>query len=311
MKRMLGCLDQLKKNEKGAVILLVAAGMTVFFGLTALVIDGGNLYLERARLQKAMDAAVLAGAQELPNRSDLAKQEAQRAAAANGVPASELAIEFDNANTIIRASSVRTKQLIFGRAVGIPDPPVGAAAKVQLRPLTSATGVIPLGVDSSRSLSFGDPVVMKAGEATVGNFGALVLTGPGASNYQKDLQNGFQNELSIGNILDTQTGNLVGPTKKAMQDRIDRCPYHGSATYYDYPKDCPLVVLIPVYKPVVIDQNQVKRIEVVGFASFFLEKVGSSKDSAEVIGRFIQTAYSGANSTSQANYGAYGYKLVD
>ncbi|GAX91531.1 TadE/TadG family type IV pilus assembly protein [Effusibacillus lacus] len=303
-------LNQLIRNEKGAVLVLVAAGMTVFLGLTALVIDGGGLYLERARLQKAMDAAVLAGAQELPNRPEMAKQEAERAAAANGVEASELMITFNASNTTIQATVVRSKQLKFVHALGISDPPVRATAKVELRPLTSVAGVIPLGVDASRQLAYGDAVILKVGEPKYGNFVALQMPGPGASDYREDLKNGYQETISIGDILDTKHGNMVGPTKQAIEDRMARCPYHGSASCYDYPKDCPLVVLVPVYKPIG-DGTRVDQVQVVGFASFFIERIGSTNEGVEIIGRFIQTAYSGSSSPSQGDYGAYGYKLIE
>ena len=41
--------------------------LTVFLGISALVIDVGNIMLERQKLHDALDAAVLAGAAELIN----------------------------------------------------------------------------------------------------------------------------------------------------------------------------------------------------------------------------------------------------
>lgn len=298
------------KNQKGSVIVLVALGITVLIGITALVIDGGSLFLERSRMQKAIDAAVLAGAQELPARPDSAKQTAMDIAEKNGIASSELAISFENGNTIIRASAERTKRLSFAGALGFSSSLVDAVAAVKLQPITSAMGAIPLGVDSSRHLSYGDPVVMKAGEATVGNFGALVLSGPGANLYETDLQNGFTNTLSVGDVLDTQTGNIAGPTVKAIEDRFNECPYDGTAAYYDYPAGCPRVVLVPVYKPIT-SSNQIKQIQVVGFASFFIESVASTNEGAQIVGRFIQTSYSGDSSSANSDFGTYGYKLIE
>lgn len=294
------------KSEKGSVVVLVALGMVVLLGLTALVIDGGGLYLERARLQKAMDSAVLAGAQELPQRPDLAKLAADKAAELNNVNPADLSITFNDSNTVIRADTTRKKQLTFAHALGFSDSEVEAAAGVQLQPLTSATGIIPLGVDASRQLHYGDPAILKAGDGTNGNFGALQLSGPGANNYRDDLMNGYDKSVSVGDLLNTEKGNVVGPTIQGLQPRFADCPYHGSAAYYDYPKNCPLVVLIPVYQPVSRDQ-----VQVVGFASFFIESVGSSSDGAEVTGRFIRRAFSGPSSGAGGDFGTYGYKLFE
>jgi hypothetical protein len=54
------------KEERGSVSIIAAVlfGGGLVFGLAALVIDGGRLYVERAELQRAADAAALALAQE-------------------------------------------------------------------------------------------------------------------------------------------------------------------------------------------------------------------------------------------------------
>ena len=45
-------MKQFWKREDGAIILIVALGMTVFLGCLALVVDMGSLYVEKSRLQK-------------------------------------------------------------------------------------------------------------------------------------------------------------------------------------------------------------------------------------------------------------------
>ena len=62
MKRYMERLNL--KDESGATVVIVALFMVVLLGFAALAIDGGRLYLEKSELQKALDAAVLAGAQE-------------------------------------------------------------------------------------------------------------------------------------------------------------------------------------------------------------------------------------------------------
>ena len=53
---------RLLRDEDGVVAIVVALCMVVLLGFTALVLDSGYLFLERTQLQKAADAAALAGA---------------------------------------------------------------------------------------------------------------------------------------------------------------------------------------------------------------------------------------------------------
>ena len=55
------------KNQKGATLVLVTLFMLVLLGFVGLVIDVGNLYMERSRMQTAVDMAALAGAPNLPD----------------------------------------------------------------------------------------------------------------------------------------------------------------------------------------------------------------------------------------------------
>ena len=50
------------RRERGVVAILVGMTLFVLAGMLALVIDLGHLYLAKAGLQNAADAAALAGA---------------------------------------------------------------------------------------------------------------------------------------------------------------------------------------------------------------------------------------------------------
>jgi len=58
--------------------------VSVLLGITALVTDVGLLYVHRLELQKALDSAVMAGAQELPSDDAGAVAMARQYAAING-----------------------------------------------------------------------------------------------------------------------------------------------------------------------------------------------------------------------------------
>jgi Flp pilus assembly protein TadG len=299
-------------EEKGSVLVLVGFMMLIMVGLSALVIDGGALYLEKSRLQKAVDAASLGGAMELPSNSERAKSEAQKIAIANNVKSDAITITIEDNNKSIKVEGKSTVLFTFARAIGYKEQTVSANAKVNLQALTAAKGAVPLGVEYDRTLQFGDPVLLKIGDSTVGNFGALVLTGPGAKLYETDLREGYDFQLKIGERLETQTGNIAGPTSRAINDRISRCPFGASATYQHYPKDCPRVVLAPVFRSILTTNNQVKEVEIVGFSSFYIESVIDTKEGSEISGRFIEkTTLGELSSTTQQNYGTFYYKLVE
>ncbi len=292
------------RDEKGTVILLVALGMTVFLGLLALVIDGGQLYFEKSKLQKAVDAAVLAGAQDLPTRNDKARQEANKTAQFNGLAEDdEIDVTFGDANTTITVKATRKIELTFAKVLGISSAEVVASAKGVLRPLTSAKWVIPLGVESSLSYEYGEEVELKHDDSENGNFGILDFTGGGggADEFGDYFAHGFPTDIKVGQIIDTERGGKTGKARDGLDYRLNACPY---ATFEDYESDCSRIVIVPMYT--IINKFSVR---IDGFASFFLEDVNS--DGKLITGRFIQTVQSGSISDSQENYGSYGLKLVE
>ncbi|OIJ11055.1 hypothetical protein BKP37_16730 [Anaerobacillus alkalilacustris] len=295
------------KEESGSVIILVVLCMTVFIGSIAFVIDMGSLYLEKNRLQKIVDAAALAGAQELPSSETKARQEVYKTIELNDDDLKQFTTSINSDSTLIEVSGEKQGTLFFAKVLGLREPTIKASAVVQLQPLTTGKGSIPLGVQPSMNLSFGSLQTLKVSDSAYGHFGAIALTGPGAKDYETDLKNGYEFDLTVGITLNTQTGQLAGPTRRAVLDRISRCP---NATYLNYPPNCSRVVLIPIYEPVQTDQKQIKQVKVVGFGSFFLEDVATTSEGAEVTGRFIQFSQLGTSSPNQVNYGTFGFKLV-
>jgi Flp pilus assembly protein TadG len=61
--------NQDRKNEKGAILFLVAGAMVVLLGMAGLAFDLGMLYNVKTDLQNAVDAAALAGAWKLNGTS--------------------------------------------------------------------------------------------------------------------------------------------------------------------------------------------------------------------------------------------------
>ena len=71
MNKQQGIRAKLKSRQQGAVAIIVAVFMLfVAIPLLALVLDLGHLYVTKAKLQNAADAAALSGAKELNNTLD-------------------------------------------------------------------------------------------------------------------------------------------------------------------------------------------------------------------------------------------------
>jgi hypothetical protein len=74
------------KGERGVVLLWVAGMLVALLGVSAFAVDLGWLYLNTSRLQKAADAAALAGVVNLPASPVQADVDAMSAASANKYP---------------------------------------------------------------------------------------------------------------------------------------------------------------------------------------------------------------------------------
>ncbi|MEE8391573.1 MAG: pilus assembly protein TadG-related protein, partial [Anaerolineae bacterium] len=63
LRRVMGSLDD---RERGQIMIMVAMGIFGLLILVGLAVDLGLYYIERVRITRAVDAATLAAAYELP-----------------------------------------------------------------------------------------------------------------------------------------------------------------------------------------------------------------------------------------------------
>ncbi|WP_067728950.1 TadE/TadG family type IV pilus assembly protein [Oceanobacillus damuensis] len=300
---------KLKKNEDGNAIILIALAMGAIISMVGLVIDGGNIYVSKSHLQKTANAAALSGAQEIVNSEANVNEVVSKILESHDETdsLSQVNIETDSQLHVELAKDV---PLFFATLFGIDTVPIKADAKAGLNPMGEAKGAVPLGIDESVNLVFGQIYELKVddGDSVIGNFGVLALDGPGAKTYGETLINGFDEPLKVGDIVNTQTGNIAGPTRDGINYRISNCPYPDG----DYEgRDCTRVMLVVVYKPHEKTTNQMKSVEITGFAYFYINQPMSNNDDS-VKGIFIKrtgTGITGENSPSDR--GAYAIKLVE
>ncbi|HEX7447200.1 MAG TPA: pilus assembly protein TadG-related protein [Pirellulales bacterium] len=84
---------RIRRERRGAVVVLTAFLMVALLGLVALVVDLGYLMLAQTQLQEAADSAALAGSAVLAQGPAAARAEAQRFASLNMVGKSPVSID--------------------------------------------------------------------------------------------------------------------------------------------------------------------------------------------------------------------------
>ncbi|MBF6600947.1 MAG: VWA domain-containing protein [Dehalococcoidia bacterium] len=136
-------------RESGQVVVLFALLTFVIIALMGLAADVGRLYVVRAQLSRAVDAAALAGAKELPdvNRADASARAYLTANEAD--PKMSVTVNASAAAQQVQVQASRSVGTIFMRVFGISTVTVSNDA-------TAGFGVTPvdtvLGIDATGSM---------------------------------------------------------------------------------------------------------------------------------------------------------------
>lgn len=307
-------ISKMLRNEQGSAIVIVALGMVAMIGAAALALDAGQLYINRARLASAIDSAVLAGVQHLPDDPDLAEQTAAQYARLNGLVADEYRFTVGEDNCSLAGQADRQVTLHFARIFSQHFGQVKARAAAKVAPISSAMGIVPFGVLED-NFAFGEIVTLKAGAGEnyySGWFGALCLTGNGANNYENDIINGYDGQISIGDIIPVENGNMSGPTKKGIEYRIDQCDHSPRCTIHSFQEGCSRILIVPIVKVQNVENGgNPKNVKVVGFAAFLVTEYTGSGNENTVKGAFIRHVVPGKTGGTPGDYGLYSAYLYE
>ncbi len=301
-------------NEKGTVLVVLAIAMSVLAGFTALVTDVGFKYLNEAKLTKALDSAVLAGVQELPADPRLALEQAAQYANLNGVLASESSFQVDVSNRSMTGTANRQLGLFFAQALGFETTQVSASAKARIAPISSTGGVVPFGVNKE-AYTFGQEVTLKEGagdQSYSGWFGALQLGGNGAHVYRDNIKYGYPEAIRIGDVIETESGNMSGPTRAGVEYRLNECHHVPQCSIHSYIDGCPRILIIPMVDIESINEGgHPSSVRVLGFSAFLVnEYIGNGVES-NVVGNFINYVIPGRSDESGSDFGLYGAQLCE
>lgn len=270
--------------RKGQAVVVVIAAIPAILGSLTLVVDVGNAYFNKLEMQTASDSAVLAGGLYLPSQPDQATSFARQIANTNGLTNSDITsitVTPDDKEVIITASRSLPCYLcaILGESeahaqvasgtVQSPGGGLNTTATSGIVPIRAATGVVPIGVDYRTALGYGQEIVLKQGQVGAGNWGPLALGAPGASVYQTNIENGYSGVVTDGDMLNTETGNVVGPTSQAFTYRISEGQTnYPSGTFQSHDLNDPRVMLIPLVD--FSDINGNSQVPLKGFAMMWV-----------------------------------------
>lgn len=300
---------KLVKDQSGMSMILVGLSLFMIFGFASIVVDAGSLFLEKSRLQKALDAAVLAGAQRLKASESEAKNTTIEFAAKNGfhITGDNITIGSD----FVRINKTVTKDLTFARILGINDADVSAVAKAQLKPFSSGEGIVPVGI-LKESFKMGELYTLNDPDKhSPGNFGLLAIDGNGGSVLRESIKYGTD-RTQLNKKETTEPGQTWGPLKQGFRYRFDQdigkthCQSHETAN-----RTCKRVVIVPIVETYE-GANGRSKVPIAGFGAFWIETVEEHK----VNGRFIELVTRG-NSEDEAGeqsweaFGIYVLKLVE
>lgn len=299
----------LLRSEKGNIIVLFAFSMVLIFGMVGLVVDIGMVYKEKSDLKKIATTAALSGAQELPNGDPARVQNVVGTILSSYQEQSSLQNIGIDMDQQVQVSLKKVVPLLFAKILGFDSMTVQESATARLYPISELLGVIPLGIDESTTITYGQTVSLKvgAGDSSTGNFGILALAGPGARTYEETLKYGYDKTVSVGDVVPTQTGNIAGATQDSVNYRINACPNpSGDITV----RDCARILPVIVYKPNSSNGQTIDSITVTGFAFFYLLDPMGSTDTS-INGEFIERVDIGTYEAGSLNRGAYMARLVE
>jgi hypothetical protein len=305
---MIQLLKRVIKEERGSAIILVALSLIGLLGMAGLAIDGGMIFMTKSELQKVANAAVLSGAQELTGREEDVDKVVNDILAAHKESATLQNLQVTMGEKV-SIDLTKPVKLSFARLFGFDEVDVKIHSGASLGIMGRADGAAPLGINDNIVLEYNKTYQLKVDSSGVesGNFGVLALGGPGAKTYEENLRYGYQDELKIGDVIDTQTGNIAGKTQTVVQDLVNGCSYFPGE---DIPRNCSRIILIPVYKPYDADQNQLKSVQITGFAYFFITQPMSQNDTS-ITGMFIKRAGKGFYVNGSSDRGAYSIRLTE
>ncbi len=330
--------DDRPERSRGAVIVWLALFLLMVLGLASLGIDMAKLMTTRTQLQNAADAAALAGASAVDPTTGtldpaLAAERAQLVCVGNKAfieqsepvvldAADVQLVGTDRVRVTVRRQGGESIVTYFARVMGVTalEMTADATAKVDTAGAIDC-GILPLaGIPGTGGFvpGCGNTYTLKEASqgGTTGNYLALSfpkcaegacsdLAVSGANTYRCLVQNGYCCSIAIGQELDTEPGNMAGPTTQAIKTRFSEdTDQRINICYSDYTGNGRRVAFVPIVTaPSAGGRSSVT---VTGFAAFFLKNIPTPGNGNSILAEYVYSTIPGssenANSTGPIVY---------
>jgi hypothetical protein len=316
-----------KETEKGSALVFTALAMAVILAFSAVAIDLGVVATARSQLQAAVDASALAGASGLFISEEEATLRAIMFAGLNDcinepVIITEANVTFPEEDRV-RVEAMHTIDLYFAKVFGKHTANIHAAAVAEIGPLSGSARVKPWAIPDLDYV-LGDLVVLKSGylgaPGTPSSFFYPVdfpplnkgTPVPGSSEYWDNIITGSDDPIEIGDLLQLEPGNMVGPTRQGVLELIGMDPnayWDGGSNSIqgsDFPDfTSPRVCKVSMYDINFPPEPGRDYVTVIRLGAFFLEGMVGK----DVHGRFIEITTSGPWGPGDSDL--YGVRLVE
>lgn len=288
-------------QESGQATVLFALAAVALLSVASLSLDAGRAYIKTQQLKAAADAAALAGGQDLSQDPAGAASLAIATAVQNGVPSQDVAVQVNQQSGVVTVTTSGGIPYYFAALFGVDRGTFQETSAVEVGPISEVTGAMPLGVVWG-SFTYGQTYTLKdgGGGGSDGNYGALSLGGTGADTYRTNLENGYQSPLEVGQEIETEPGNMEGPTEQGLAARVAA---GAGYSWQTVPLSSPAVVDLPIISQ---PANGRTDVTVTGFAAFFLT---SAECGGAVQGVFLNAVTSGQFGSGQS-YGLQAERLI-
>ena len=236
MKRLKILLSFFVKSEQGGVLILVAFAMIVLLGMTALAVDGGNLYQNRREMVNAADAAAMAGVQEFLDedntKADIEKFARDFAIDYYGCNPDLVVAEADMTEYTVWVRTGKSVDHYFAPILGIHSSDVKSEAKAVIRKVSEMENVIPIHMQLSMFNLLADLaegtehefVEFHQYKAEPGNWGWVNFDkGETPQDTVDYLGGGYPYPLSVNDEIKSNTGDAItkGTRKKQVEDILE------------------------------------------------------------------------------------------
>lgn len=294
------------RKKKGQALIVITVTLMAIIGMMALVVDTGRAYIDHSRLQRAADAAVLAGVQELPDNDDSeARRIAQEAfdlnmnLAQTSSPSDPKVVNYQMTSLagnprnpqqvdrlLLTVDSTVNNQL--AHFLGYPDWPIVAQAGARSGPIGRVEHWIPIGVEEG-SIELYEHYRLGNTDHSLGsnsNGHKRMYVPLQNGNLRDEVANTIRNPISAGqtkNIaMNANIQDICDGIENRMRQKIgvagcfnvDQATPNtnglniiGPGTRNDWSYgDDPRLVYVPFVK-----QTANNTVEIVGFGLFYIE----------------------------------------